>query len=1238
MSGGMEVLSSGSTARFRLVLASALAGLAAAIFVCLPTPSHAATPERFLKETFGSAAQPSFVTPQSVAIDSSSGDLLVMDGAAGTISRFKADGSPDAFSALGTNVISEVEGRPLLFGNWTQSQIAVDNSGTATDGNIYVTDWGDSNGRAVDIFKRSGEYVGHLNEAGGAPLQTACGVAVDPTGAVYVGDSGSVDKFVPTSAVPSNNDFESGFATSAPESCLIAAGEDASAGAVFVENFNSGEVRKLDAATGDLDYVAVPGSTPVGALTVVSGSGNLVVAGQGSRGSSASAVRELDVSGSSQPALVATFQPESEVQGVAGSSSAVYTTQIGASKLQVFSKAFPLPELEPVDGVGSNQATLRGIVSPVGEQLLECKFEYGLSTSFGFESSVPCSPSAAQIPADELSHAVTAQIVGLESDRDYRARLTVANSSAVLHSEVLTFGTFGVPHVSELRARDASRDSVTIEGAIDPNGLASSYHFEWGKGGRVEGRSPEVGEKGVDAGGATVTVPLENLPQGTRFTFHLVVSNVDGTEDAEGEFETLDECGLPDQRCLELVSPSAAGPVAVPGQISNEEIPFQAASRAGALIYSVANGLPGTTKGAEVLYRGERQDAGWPFPKQFSPPVEEERSESFGGTSLTAVSKGISSELDCGITETNQFLPGTEVQGRTILEDGGTNLYRQNQDGSYTLITNVPPLNAEEVILAEGGMLTYTVLGFSENCRRVFFQSPYRYPGVAAIGQPPFTSPQPYVYEWSEGKLRNVAFLPSDSSGAQEEVGPGAISVGARGTNAITSDGTRVFFGATRLTGSDSEEVGTPGVFVREGETTRDVSLSQTSTPDLGASYQYASPDGSHVFFTANSGLTTVSSPSGTDLYEYNLDTGDLVDLSVAQEGAADVFTVFGTSEDGSRVYFAARGQLVANRGATFAENAAAGTYSIYAAENGTLAYVGAFAASEQGSQSSDRVTADGRFFLFQTALDITGYQSGGVREAYLYSADGPESIVCISCRQDGEPSVSPRGNYPLGEDRLNLLHPPMRLVERNGKPLVFFVSQDELAPGASTAQANLYEWAHGQVFHIASEPPGLQGPPNGEEVVEQYIEFAGASEASTDLYFVTPGQLTWEDPDQRKSVYDARIGGGHAEPPGPTAPCNPTAEGSCQGGSPSPIAAPPASSGSFTGPANPVRCRKGFTRKQHRCVKAEKKKKKRHAPKKKHGRKRADGKAGRRGAATHDPERDLKHPVAMETEGKAGR
>ena len=106
----------------------------------------------------------------------------------------------------------------------------------------------------------------------------------------------------------------------------------------------------------------------------------------------------------------------------------------------------------------------------------------------------------------------------------------------------------------------------------------------------------------------------------------------------------------------------------------------------------------------------------------------------------------------------------------------------------------------------------------------------------------------------------------------------------ANSQNTVSEDGSRVFFTAERQTSPNPAEIGKQGIFVREdGTTSRDLSLSETSTPAKDATYQWATPDGSKVFFTANAGLTDESSSEGTDLYVYDLESEELTDLTPYQ-------------------------------------------------------------------------------------------------------------------------------------------------------------------------------------------------------------------------------------------------------------------------------------------------------------------------------------------------------------------
>jgi hypothetical protein len=875
-------------------------------------------------------------------------------------------------------------------------------------------------------------------------------------------------------------------------------------------------------------------------------------------------------------------------------------------------------ELLPATELTATSVTLNGEVTvpaPGGTGYnVAYRFEYSADNGLTWLRA-PSAGNASVGSTVPGTYTVHQKIDGLLPNTAYLTRLVSITSYTTTSGEETVNTPVGLPQFSEIRARDADQGSVTLEAMINPSGDTTTYRFEWGQttayGSAVPANFEPLSGSGHEP--ILVTAKLTGLAPGTAYHYRIVARNSAGTAPSSDQIaETLNSCGLPDGRCFELVSPRDAGPVALSGEPqANLQMHFQAATQPGSLAYVIETGLPDSTRGAEVLYRGTRGSGGWSN-SQISPPLLAP-TETRSGSSDSDTVLGLSHDLSCGFLESDQ--PLTEDAGtRRVIEGGGRNLYRRNPDGSYTAVSKLPPENPEA---GPGSGVQYQVVGISQDCRKVVFSTVYRYPGIAGAGIQ-------RLYEWEEGALRNVGVVPGPSGDVVVEATAGT---GTSSANVVSEDGSRVFFSAIRQTSPNSSEIGKAGVFVREdGTTIRDLSESETSTPDSGATYQYATPDGSRVFFTANAGLTTEHSPEGTDLYEYDLETDALTDLSVDhEEGGAQVYGFVGASDDGSHVYFVARGQLVPGKGKTYAQNLSANTYSVYGKSGGTVSYVGTVSGDvheldnvtvQSQNEWSSQVSSDGRYLLFETSANVTGYESGGAREAYLYdSGNGSEATVCVTCRQDGKPPYASGGGFQAGKYLYrplvsgaakdssglsnNALNRPQSLVVRGGEPQVFFSSLDRLASGAVEGETNIYQWSQGQVFDIATEPPGLRGPfGEGQEV---YLHFVGASTDGTDLYLATPESLTWEDGDQRSSVYDARVGGGFPEPPPPAAPCDATSEGSCQGASsPAGATAPPSASATFAGRGNVVPAK----------AKKHKKHKKHH--KKKHHKKRGNAKRGK--------------------------
>jgi hypothetical protein len=930
----------------------------------------------------------------------------------------------------------------------------------------------------------------------------------------------------------------------------------------------------------------------------------------------------------------------------------------------------PPPPIPPAPTCGSptaSEVTCSGTVEIEGNESGE-----GNETSYRFEYSLAgadsWTPSGQPVLLGETpgTYPVGGTIVGLEPHQSYEFRLALTTAGTV-HSQLPnpSVETLAAPPiVVEAFADAVGTTTATLAGRVNPRNSATTYFIEWGTQAELEAsghfanRIPAVGQESVGAGGVPVVVehPIAGLQPGKTYVFRIVANNPAGPmAGSNQEFTTLNETGLPNDRGLELVSSLDKGPQGQVMKLLSVQIPFQAAADGESIIYPINNGAAGATAGGEVRYLARRGLSGWQS-GQLSPPSLVTRPEELNAE--PSALRYFGPDLACGLVESVN--PLTEDVPPLDREMGVTNLYRLNPDGSYALISNRPPTNAT---FASKGAPYFKVAGASPDCTRIYFSSPY----VLLAGASG-------LYEWDNGVLRDAGLRPDgtvDSGGVEYTEHPGTIGLGgeagnteATRLNAVSADGTRFAFSALSDEGGDA---GNRAVFLRKGPgEVVDISLSQGGSHDsLGARYETASADGSHVFFAANYGLTATTSSgpqqvcfnpllsgAACDLYDYDVETGQLTDLSAdantADTNGASVQGVVAASGDGSYVYFAALGQLVVGKGKTYAENingpTSINSANLYLAHDHQLTYVATVTEEDLrgssngvgGSESglhgllirgeafwNAEVTPDGRELLLSSEEDLTGYDSNGVQEAYIYFAPSQSqpdgALQCVSCRRDGQPSLNSNDRYtPIpgtAADRNTQLH-YRRLMTTDGRR-VFFTSADPLAPGAVAGDNNVYEWAGselgGQVSLINAEPPdqSIPGTPQRAQLYE-------VSSSGNDVFFVSAKPLVPGDHDEALDLYDARVAGGFPgeEPPAP--PCDAAAEGACNvGGTNPPSPTVPATS-NFTGPANPPPPK-------HKKRKHHKKKHKHHKKKHHHQKKKAAGKHGNRSRSTNANRRTVK-------------
>jgi hypothetical protein len=988
----------------------------------------------------------------------------------------------------------------------------------------------------------------------------------------------------------------------------------------------------------------------------------------------------------------------------AGIDERVYAVN-GAPALYILGPTLPPePETLLATEIGTTTATLNGKVKvPTLSGETKYHFEYSADNGLNWtkvpvpdvslgDGSAGGESNSCPTPKAAICN-ISQKVTELQPNTTYRFRLVAATSSSVTTQDLTLTTLAAKPTVAHTIALPVSGTAATLIGTVNPNNSPTIYRFEWGTTLAYGNQAPDF-EPFVGSGGQPIPVKasIGSLEPSTTYHFRLVATNScasgcgttfgPDTTFTTNPWEGLDAVGLPDNRGVELVSPPDKRPEGLVEEAPvTSELSYQAADNGSGLYFPILGGLADSTRGGQVGYVASRGSGSWQS-VQVSPPSEV---TSPGGLEVAAPSfyQYYSPNLDCALVTSAS--PLTKDTPTADLELGVANLYRQDADGTFTLISNIVPSNPLQAVSYKEGSQFYAVAGMSSDCRKVFFRTNYKLlPGAISS-----------LYEWDNGTLRDAGVLPNGIPGAEVGVGGrtpapnNQINVNLPSYNAVSPNGS-FFFSAKRNEGNEGEKV---AVFARKGSATGtgtgdlttasttvanvttvtgaftigetitapgipagttikkvppeiaaatlqlsaaatattvgvplrssevvDISLKQPSgtKENGGANYETASPDGSRVFFTANYGLAgpvapglpstcpaaspgVIGSGEGCDLYNYNVKTGQLEDLSATSDPGnpkgASVVGVVAVSNDGGYVYFAAKGQLIPNRGSTYTKNGSgSGSANLYLAHGGGLTYVTTIAMADLGGVCANsasglgcgdlmhvpqtwaaQATPSGHSLLFTSMANLTGYESGGKQEAYLYLADTDE-VICVSCKTDGLPSVSTADDAPIRsawtgyEDGFR--HP--RSLSEDGSR-VFFTMRDALTADAVEGNFNLYEWEKGKVYLLFTTNKG-----------EGKYGFVDAGTSGDDVFIRTDRQLNAHDTDFVQDVYDLKVNGGFPDPAPPAESCDPAAD-QCQGAlSPSPGASSPASQG-FSGEGNPPvqapQCPKGKIRKNGKCA-----------------------------------------------------
>ena len=631
---------------------------------------------------------------------------------------------------------------------------------------------------------------------------------------------------------------------------------------------------------------------------------------------------------------------------------------------------------------------------------------------------------------------------------------------------------------------------------------------------------------------------------------------------------------LPDARAYELVSPpaeQATAPYAALASVSGERVDFQA-----------RGAFAGAGSGSLNLYQASRGANGWqttpltPTPSSPLGPLEEQvplfYSPDLSQTIFTTPVSYASGDDDAGALDLYLRGPGGSLTWLSQGSEGGAAEDQVSFDGA------TPDAGAVVFSSAEALLPAATPLSAG------LFPAPeYLYEREVGSGETELVdvSDDGELLSPEGAVLGNGTHLTAGAPPAAEYV---PADLGGTTTNAISADGSRVFF--------ESPPPSAPGrasLYVREdGSRTVLIAASQPvveqQQPPEQVRFEGASATGSLVFYT-----------SAGALYVYDTETQATATV------AASVLGVSAIANDGSHVFFVSDSELAANsnpQGAVATEGAP--NLYVYDTADATTTFIATLAASDVQAEGFgparlvaepdvDRPAVpspDGSVLAFASFANLTG-QNPAERyaEIYRYSI-GEDSLVCVSCAPAGR---EPTGNATFGETAGGTYDPPGLSSPMNADGSeIFFDTPDSLA-GEDTNQdapadpltgepgsTDVYEWEGGGVHLISC---GCSSTP---------ATLMGSTPSGDDVLFMTAATLVpWESAGGYVALYDARVGGGFPPPPSDAPPSCPSGCRAAASELP-PLATPPTAT--FQGPGNPpaakpkpkpkpLVCRKGYVK-----------------------------------------------------------
>jgi hypothetical protein len=201
--------------------------------------------------------------------------------------------------------------------------------------------------------------------------------------------------------------------------------------------------------------------------------------------------------------------------------------------------ASPAVTTNPATNVASFSATLNGSLNPRG-LTTTVDFQYGLTTSYGFTTTV-------QTQTGNTVRPISANISGLMASHVYHFRIVAHNGGGTSFGSDRTFTTLsatGPPVVATSPATLIASFSATLNGSLDPHGLTTTVHFQYGTTTSYGLTTAPQSHNGNTY--LNISANISSLSANTIYHYRIVASNSAGTSlGSDRTFTTLAATGAP---------------------------------------------------------------------------------------------------------------------------------------------------------------------------------------------------------------------------------------------------------------------------------------------------------------------------------------------------------------------------------------------------------------------------------------------------------------------------------------------------------------------------------------------------------------------------------------------------------------------------------------------------------------------------------------------------------------------